>query len=213
MKVSVTFPELIKDAGFQPTDFYMVNAGWFHAYCKKTKASRNQQVAAHWRRKQGLPAKIGDYDAEPLNQKMIIDICGFKPAPNRKAEDEDSTQHILLVTKDEGRKAERHSSQVEVFLRTAPAGSTLIPYWENLETRVADDVRVGRMALNDLRPSMSGWAFEYMDYETFGMCFEHETDAMLFAALLPEVKHEMIERQKNRHQPNLPSIAHRKLAW
>lgn len=199
MKVSTLFPKMIEDAEMLPTDFFMVHAGFFHSYAKKAPGSHH----------------VPNFDAAV----HAIEITGFMKAEARfkfsdKVAQEEELGHIILKTKETGRNPTHHSSNVEVFLRDPPEGSTLVTTWDDPEKRSHLQIRIGRITLADLRPSLAGWAFEYFNETSFGMCFKYEADAVLYAGLMPFTESEIKEREEERRKyKTLPSIAHRKLAW
>lgn len=195
MKVSNLFPETVKQAGMLPSDFVMVHAGFFHSYIKHAKGHE-------------VP------DFEP--GKHAFGVTKFSAASHKypqNVKEGEECYHVVMHTDVPGKSETHHSSQVEVFLREPPIGSTLIEYWTKPEDRKHTDVHTGRITLRDLRGVLLGWAFEYFTPTSFGMCFQLEADAVMFAAMWPNTVEELKEREKDRHRLKLPSIAHRKLAW
>ena len=192
MKVLYTFVDKIAEAEMRPADFFMVEAGWFHAYCHKINNATQKDVDRF----------------EP--EKHVIPISRFERCERRPEDNEKHFRdhHLHIYTPQNSRKQPKHSKNMEIFLNDCPAGSMLIPYWVDQEQRSQRDVIFGRMALYEIREDLTGWAFEILQPSTFGMCFQHEGDAMLFAAMMPAIRDEMREASLGNR-----AHAHRKLPW
>lgn len=191
MKVTKNFLDAIEKAELKPEDFFMLEAGYFHAYCKKIN---NQAQFAE--------------ELDP--DKHFIPVSRFEQIERRPEDHEkhDRGRHLNIYTSQESRVQPKHSKNMELFLHTAPAGSTMIQYWSDKERRAQRDVYIGRITLNDVKVTLMGWAFEVLTVESLGMCFEYENDAMLFAAMMPNIREELKEKRLGER-----SVAERKMPW
>ncbi len=190
MRISRNFLEQIDKAGMGPSDFFMVETGWFHAYAKKVNNASQK--------------------TERLCQLHMIPIKSFETV-ERLPEDHEKNrrdQQLNIYSTQETRRQPKRGGNMEVFIWEAPAGSTLISYWQLEEQRNQREVIYGRIALTEVYGQMSGWAFELLTPDSFGMCFRDEVDAMLFAGVLPSIQEEL-----NNKNLGARSLLSRKLPW
>lgn len=196
MRITRLFLDQIEKVGMTPNDFFMVETGWFSAYAMKVN-NQSQKT-------------------DRLCQRHMIPIERFERVQRLPTDHEKSERdkHLNIYTPQLNRKQPKQSRNMEVFLKEGPEGWTLISYWDQEIRRSRRDVSCGRLALVEINGQMNGAAFELLTPDSFGMCFQDEVDALLFAGVFAAVREDTKSlANKNLHKGIQSEESKRKPLW